>query len=67
MSPFETALRHCATSPHGVEKLACLRAALLAHQTITLAATGQPDAGLYSQIEEIDGLLKSADLVMSGN
>ena len=57
MSPFELALRHCVASPHGVERVHGLRAALAAHQVIMMAATGRTDAGLTSQIEEIDQFL----------
>lgn len=63
MSPFATALRHCANTPHGVEKLMCLRSALCAHQTISTAACGVVDASLAEQIREIDDVLASYALV----
>lgn len=57
MSSFETALRHYAAAAHGIEKLNCLRSALLTHQAISTAAMGKPDSGLNEQIEAIDGFL----------
>lgn len=58
MSQFQIALHHCAATPHGIEKLVCLRSALLAHQAIMVAATGEADGSLSCQIEEIDALLQ---------
>jgi hypothetical protein len=58
MSPFETAMRHCAELPHGFEKLNCLHSALLAHQIITVAAMGETDDGLSHQLEEIEKFLQ---------
>jgi hypothetical protein len=62
MSPFETALQHCANAPHGIEKLMCLRSALSAHQAISTAATGVVDEGLNGQIRAIDGLLAAREV-----
>lgn len=59
MSPFQTAIHHSASQPHGIQKLMCLRSALCAHQTIATVASGVADEGLNSQIREIDGFLQS--------
>jgi hypothetical protein len=65
MSRFEQALNHCAASPHGVERVHCLRAALEAHQAIMMAATGKTDKALTEQIKEIDLFLQDESKIIN--
>ena len=62
MSSFDQALSHYAEQAHGIEKLNCLRAALLTHQVITTATSGQPDAAIDSQIKKIEAFLQGERL-----
>lgn len=64
MSSFDQALSHYAEQAHGVEKLTCLRAALLTHQLITTATTGKPDAAIASQITKLEVFLQGESLLI---